>query len=95
MIVWSTVFASLGAAAQNLLISGMDFDAALAVVTEDAGEVTEKALGVALVAGVAVFAFQKLVPSPVPDSLPDAEDVLRANEADKARQEAAARAGDK
>jgi hypothetical protein len=83
MTLWSTVFASLGAAARNLVTSGMSFSSALAEVTEDAGELSQKALVAALILGIIVLALQLAkFPSPLPAPLPDAKDVLMAKNAE-------------
>lgn len=63
--MWSTVFASLGAAARRLVTSGVDISTALAEVSEDAGEITERVLVAALVLGVLVLGLSRL-PSPIP-----------------------------
>ena len=65
--MWSTVFASLGAGARGLLTSGVDFDAALAEVSKDAGQITQNVLIAAAVLGVAALLVSRLPPAvPMP-----------------------------
>jgi hypothetical protein len=72
MMVWSTVFASLGAAARNLLTSGVDFSSALSAVIEDAGEITEMVLAVAFIFGVlALVCYAIWTQLPFPRSDPE------------------------